>query len=346
MFTPNHLAAKALTARDRSVNWLLNHIDSDGRPADAETRTGWSRLGWALAVAGQPAAASAVVDWAAKNRIGENGDYLPGYMQGQSYISQYANYWLGTFVVSAWMVGNYDVALRSMNYLSSQQDPVHGGLPTRLDSGNHPAGVCDVLSTAQVGLSALITGQLHVADKVYAWLDGLLQAQPSGLTFHMFRQGSNVWRDPDPAFAWAAIVPFDQPRQAFYGPGMAAVFLAQYAHVRQRPEAIKLARGFLRYNLDGTPEQFCDVESVQACKFGWAVGVMHQADQDGGWANWLAPMTQWFIDRQARDGWWGPSRFADANPTYADRMVKTSEHLMEITTLIMAASSDVQEQHS
>lgn len=343
MFIPNKLVQTALVARDRSVDWLLQHIDSEGRPVDCETRTGWSRLGWGLSIAGQPAAASAVVNWAAKHRIAKNGDYLPGFMQGQSYISQYANYWLGTFVVSAWMAGSYDIAMRSMAYLASQQDPVHGGLPTRLDSGNHPAGICDVLSTAQVGLSALITGQLDVADKVYLWLKGLLAVQPSAHSFYMFRQGEDVWRTPDPAFSWAAIVPFDQPRQAFYGPGMAAVFLARYAHIRHRPEAVELARSFLRYNMNGTQEQFTDIESVQACKFGWAVGVMHQADPQGGWGKWLAPMTKWFIDRQDPQGWWGPSRFADSNPSYSDRLVKTSEHLMEITALISALSAGTSE---
>ena len=344
MFTPNALTRTALAARDRSVDWLLNHIGPDGRPADCETRTGWSRLGWGLAVAGEPAAASAVVHWAAKHRIGANGDYLPGYMEGQGYIAQYANYWLGTFVVSAWLSGSFDIALRSMDYLASQQDPVLGGLPTRLGNGNHPAGICDILSTAQVGLSALVTGQLEVADKAYHWLDGLLTAQPSSTTFHMFRQGEAVWRTPDPAFAWAAIVPFDQPRQAFYGPAMAAVFLARYAHIRHRPEAIAIARGFLAYNVNGTQAQFTDIDSVQACKFGWAVGVMHQADPDGGWGKWLAPMTQWFIDRQAPEGWWGPSRFADADPTCADKLVKTSEHLMEITALIAALGAGACEQ--
>ena len=162
----------------------------------------------------------------------------------------------------------------------------------------------------------------------------------------MFLQGTDLWRDPDPAFAWAAIVPFDQPRQAFYGPGMAAVFLARYAHIRQRPEALELARGFLRYNVEGTQDQFSDLESVQACKFGWAIGAMQQADPAGGWGRWIAPMTEWFIDRQAPEGWWGPSRFADANPTCADQLVKTSEHVMELTALICAASTKAGEQQS
>lgn len=335
MFEMRACVGEAMASRDLARTWLLNHIGSDGQPADSETRTGWSRLGWALAVAGEPAAAGAVVEWAARNRIGADGNYLPGYMGQQGYISQYANYWLGTFVISAWMAGRGDIALRSMAYLRGQQDSRTGGLPTRLDAGNHPAGICDLLSTAQTGLSALHTGLMDVADGVYGWIEGLLNLQtPGNLTFNMIRQGDSLWQDPDPAFAWSTIVPFSKPRQAFYGPGMAAVFLAPYAHMRGRPEAITLARQFLQYNLDGTPEQFSDVESVQACKFGWAVGVMHQADRDGGWDKWLEPMARWFVDRQSPEGWWGPSRFADPDPSVADRLVKTSEHLMELSTLI------------
>jgi len=341
MFQPSSEIRAARAARERAVNWLLNHIDSDGKPADADARTGWSRLGWCFAVAGEQSAAGAVVEWAARNRIAENGGYAPGFMEGQGYISQYANYWLGTFVISAWMAGRFDVALRSMSYLRGQQDPVLGGLPVRSAAGNHPEGIADILSTAQTGLSALVTGQLDVADKVYDWLSGLMAGQAkTGLTFHMIRKGREIWTNPSADLAWSAIVPFDKPRQAFYGPGMAAVFLAPYAHMRQRPEALTLARTFLRYNMEGAEEQFTDAESVQACKFGWAAGIMHQAEPDGGWLPWVHRMTQWFLDRQAPEGWWGPSRFADSDPTIADRMVKTSEHAMELTVLLAALGSE------
>jgi hypothetical protein len=51
-------------------------------------------------------------------------------------------------------------------------------------------------------------------------------------------------------------------------------------------------------------------------------------------------MAQWFMDRQAPEGWWGPSRFADADPSYADRLVKTSEHAMELSVLIAAMGAE------
>jgi hypothetical protein len=325
---------EANTARNRARDWLLDHLDSNGRPADSDERTGWSRIGWALTLVGEQAAGAAVVDWAARNRIGSDGNYLPGFMQGQGYISQYSNYWLGTFVISAWLTGRPEIAMRSMRYLASQQTAT-GGLPTRSDLGDHPAGICDLLSTAQVGLSALITGQTDIADQVYAWLKRLMALQPSGgLTFTMICQDKQLWKQPDPAFLWSTEIHFDQPRQAFYGPGMAAVFLAPYAHANGRPEAIELARRFLHYNLLGCVEQFTDLASVQACKFGWAVGVMRGADSVGPWREWVSPMVRWFLDRQSPEGSWGPSTFADPQPSIADRQVKTSEHLMELTALI------------
>ncbi len=331
------LIAEAREAQVRAVTWLLRHLDDSGTPADSELRTGWSRLGWSLAIAGEHAAAGAAVDWAARHRIGADGNYLPGYQQGQGYISQYANYWLGTFVVSACLAGRQEVAMRSMDYLRRQQDPVTGGLPVRSGLGNHPLGLCDVLSTAQVGLAALHTGQFEVADLAYRWLGTLMDLQnPQGSVFCMIRRGDALWSEPETAMAWSTLVDFSKSRQAFYGPGMAAVFLAPYAHLRGRPEATALARQFLRYNVEGMTDQFDDLESVQACKFGWAVGVMYQADHDGGWDAWLAKMARWFIDRQSPEGSWGPSRFADADPSIADRMVKTSEHLMELAALSAA----------
>ncbi len=340
MFHPSPMLERAQVSRDRAIAWMVDHIGSDGTPADAGTRTSWSRLGWSLAVAGEQGAAGAVVDWAVRHRLTPEGDYLPGFMAGQSYISNHSSYWLGTFVISAWMAGRCDVAMRSMDVLRSRQDAATGGLFLRSDAGNYPGGVTDLLSTAQVGLSALVTGQMDVADRVFDWLHGLMALQPKGLQFHMYRKGEGVWTAPDPAFAWTARVHFDQPRQAYYGPGMAAVFLAPYATMRGRPEAMELARLYLRYNVEGTDAQFSDTESVQACKFGWAVGAMHQADPASGWAPWVPRMAQWFMDRQAPEGWWGPSRFADADPSYADRLVKTSEHAMELSVLIAAMGAE------
>jgi hypothetical protein len=329
--------SRARAACDRALGWLLNHVGPRGEPADAQERNGWSRLGWGLAIAGRPEVAAAVVSWAGANRISPEGGFRSGRLQGQGYIASYPHYWLGTFVISALLAGRTDLATRSMAYLRSRQDPATGGVPMALAGTGGGDPVCDMLSTAQVGLSAVAIGDRETADGCARWVRALAEQSPeTSMLFHSARQGEALWTDPDPTFAWAAIADFAKPRQAFYPPGMGAVFLARYAGRYGCAASLDAARRLLTFNMRGTEAQFSDIASVQACKFGWAVGEMALVDPEGGWLPWVLQMTQWFIERQSPEGWWGPSTFADADPSIADRLVKTSEHLMELSVCMAA----------
>jgi len=325
----------AREASQRAVAWLLNHIEPDGAPADCEERNGWSRLGWGLAIGGQYDAAAALVSWVGANRIAANGGFQPGRLNGQGYIASYPNYWLGTYVISAWLAGRVDLAMRSMNYLRAQQDPVTGGLPIALETQDEP--VCDMLSTAQVGLSALVVGDRETAELCADWVRALsVQSPDESPVFFSCRKGNALWEQPDAAFAWAAAADFSQPRQAYYTPGMGAVFLARYAARYSCAASLEAAQRLVSFNIKGHPAQFNDLESVQACKFGWAVGELGLADPAGDWTPWIKRMIQWFIERQSPEGWWGPSNFADPHPSIADRLTKTSEHLMELSVCMAA----------
>ncbi|MDI4655135.1 hypothetical protein [Xanthobacter autotrophicus] len=325
----------ARTACARAADWLGSHVGSDGEPADAAERNGWSRLGWGLAVAGRPDAAAAVVSWIARNRIAADGGFQPGRLRGQDYIAVYPHYWLGTFVVSAWLAGRLDVAMRSMAYLRTRQDTQTGGIPMVSEADGEP--VCDMLSTAQVGLGALVTGDRETAEKCALWVRALAeQSAGESLVFHSCRKGADLWIDPDPAFVWSAVADFSRPRQAYYTPGMGAVFLARFAARYGCAQSIAAARRLLAFNLNGSSAQFDDLASVQACKFGWAVAEMALADPEGDWHPWVQRMTRWFLDRQSQEGAWGPSAFAMAAPSLADRLVKTSEHLMELSVCMAA----------
>jgi hypothetical protein len=294
------------------------------------------RLGWGLAVAGRYDVASRAVAWLSHNRITPEGCATPGYTNGQGYIATYPHYWLGTFVISAWMTGQVGFAMRSMAFLKSKQDPVTGGLPMTRDDDGRPQ-VCDMLSTAQVGLSALVVGEHDVAHLAARWVRRLAEQDArKSLIFHACMRGDALWTEPDSAAAWTAINDFSKPRQAFFPPGMGAVFLARYAQRYHCEASLQAARRLMAFNMLGHEGQFDDLESVQACKFGWAVAELYHADPEGDWAGWVERMTEWFLVRQDAEGWWGPSKFADPDPSIADRMVKTSEHLMELTALSTA----------
>jgi len=340
MFEPKTVdLGKAIDARDRAVAWLVDHVAPNGTPDDSDLRNGWMRLSWGLAVGGRPEVGAAVAQWIEINRLDQSGAFINQPLVGQPYIDQYPNYWLATFVIGAWLVGRTDLATRSMTKLASAQDTVTGGLPMSL-AGRDGRPVHDIMSTAQVGLAALVVGEHEVAHHCARWVRKIAeQSAKESLTFHACEQGGNLCTEPDPAVRWASIIAFDEPRQAYYQPGMGAVFLARYSRRYGCAVSLESARRLLDFNLQGSDQQFADLDSVQACKFGWAVGEMHLADPDGGWLPWVKRMTQWFIERQSNEGSWGPSRFADANPTVADRLVKTAEHVMELSVLMAALAT-------
>jgi hypothetical protein len=198
--------------------------------------------------------------------------------------------------------------------------------------------IYDLLSTAQAGLAAVITGQDDVADLAYRWVVDLVDQQPldAGSRFYSFRRGPTLIAEPEGQLTWLALTDFSKPRQSFYTPGMAAVFLASYAQRKGKPEPLQLASRLLEFNINGCAEQFEDSGSVQVCKFGWGAAAMLVADPDGDWLTHVHDMGNWFINNQHQDGAWAPSSFLVDDPSDIDKLVKTAEHVMEVNAILSA----------
>jgi len=332
------------TSRQKGVTWLLSHIAADGEPTGARRRNGWGRVPWALAVCGESAAGAAVVDWALRHRLLSAGGASFAPPLG---VGRFPAYAVAHFAIGAWLLERFDAARQTMDLLRRMQDPATGGLPIALPEPGVPAGqapICDLLSTAQAGLAAVITGQQDLAQGCLHWVRELLRQQPPDAhsRLHTFRRGPELLVDPEPALRWLAVTDFTQPRQSYYTPGMAAVFLAAHARRSGDAGALADARAWLRFNIEGTPAQFDDAGSVQVCKFGWGVAAMLAAEDPAeiaGTSEWLphvSRMARWFMDHQGDDGSWVPSNFLAPQPDDVDRLVKTAEHLMELNALYAA----------
>jgi len=321
-------------SRDRGVNWILSHIDSTGEPVGSRTRNGWARVPWALAVCGEREASAAVIAWAMRDQIADNGGFAVGAALG---TGRFFAYPLAHFAIGAWLTERFDIALRAMDVLRCAQDPVTGGLPIALPV-DRASDCYDLLSTAQTGLAAVITGQDDIADLAYQWTTTLNDLQPlnAGSRLFTFRKGAVLLVEPDQTMAWLAITDFSRARQSFYTPGMAAAFLGAYAQRRNISHPLTLADRLLQFNLEGTPEQFSDKGSVQICKFGWGSAVMLAAHSRQRWLPQVVRMSHWFIDHQETDGAWAPSQFLAPTPTDIDKLVKTAEHVMEINAILGA----------
>jgi len=320
-------------SRDRARDWLLQRVGSGGAPAAHQDGNGWSRFPWTLALLGETEAASAVLEWAARNGLADNGDLSAGSTYGQG---RYGAYPIGHLAMGAVLLERHDIAARLFSRLEELQDKTTGGMPIDPPQGEFN-GLCELLSTAQVGIAAVLAGRMAMAKRLRDWTVACLREQPRlPQVLYTARSADGLVIDPPAALRWGLEVQFDKPRQAYFYPGIAAAFLAVYATKAGDQEALAAGHDFLAINLAGSQEQFDDLASVQACKFAWGAALMQMADPRCDYADSLARMADWFIVRQRADGSWAPSTFVSAEPSTVELMTKTAEHAMEVTAVLAA----------
>jgi len=320
-------------SRDRAKAWLLLQVGSDGQPADSDRGNGWSRFPWTLALLGETEAGAAVLEWAARNGLGENGDFSAGAAYG---AGRYSAYPIGHLTMGALLLERHDIAARLFDRLAALQDAVTGGMPVDPPGGEF-ATLTELLSTSQVGMAAILGGRMTMAERIRDWVMACLAEQPELPTvLYTARSRHGVVTDPPVALRWALAVRCGEPRQAYFYPGVAAAFLALYAMRTGDAAALAAGHAYLAINFAGTAAQLEDLASVQACKFGWGVALMQIADPGRDYADTLVKMADWFIARQRADGSWGPSAFISPEPSRVELMTKTAEHAMEVTAILAA----------
>ena len=322
---------RARAARERSLAWLLDHIGSDGGPVGWQDGNGWSRVPWTLSLCGRTEEGAAVLDWAARNALAPDGGFRQGPARG---TGRFGAYQLGHLAIGAWRLERYDIANDLLGRLAALQDPKTGGILVCPDGSSR---LTDLLCTAQVGIAALGAGRDDIARGVRAWIACLSAQQPDfpNRLFNM-RDGDALVLEPPEGMAWIAVTDFTAPRQTYFYPGIAAVFLAQYAMADGDAEALALGHRLLSANIQGCSEQFDDPDSVQICKFGWGAAAMQIADPSAAYEPWLVRMAAWIEAHQQPDGSWIPSAFVSASPSLVERMTKTAEHAMELDAVIGA----------
>lgn len=333
--TPD-LLTRISQARAKGVAWLRDRIADDGRPEGAETANSWWRAPWALCVGGAPDAAAAMMGWAEREALTDEGDLRPGPYDAPGGTSPV--YHLSPLAIASWLLGRYDTATAINTTLARFQNPGTGGAHDLRDFAQDPLE--DNLKTAQLGFSALVTGDRDTADGVHRWLSRNLADQPD-LPHRLFtsRRGDTLVTDFPDETAFLRVVDFRAPRQAYFHPGIAAAFLAGYAQQTSDASALRLGREYLALTTGGTEEQYDDPTSVQICKFGWGAAAMLTADPDGGHLPWTVRMGEWFVQRQRHDGAWAPSSFTTPRPGMLDLYWKTAEHVMELSYIEHALRS-------
>ena len=338
-YVPDSLLEKLRASRDLALKFLLDRIDSSGKPEGGPEHH--ARLPWTLAVAGARPEAAAVLSWHEREVLGADGDLLPGPNRDR-WTFQWSSYPLSMLAFGAWILERYDTALAIMDTLVDFQDVETGGAFAQRPEVRKSQRQ-DLFPTAQLGMSGLMTGRPEVAARCFTWLTDLYQTQPhlpSRLYTARDENGLMIpTKDSPPtrigsSFEFEVVTDFDKPKQAFYNPGIAAAFLARYYMATGDENAKHLGQNYLSLSEKGTERQFDHSESMQICKFGWGAANMLEIDPTAGHLLNVLKMTKWFIASQRSDGSWRDSAFLIPKPEVGDVMEITAEFALHESTLL------------
>jgi hypothetical protein len=329
------VVARLTQSRSAGLAWLLSRIDDEGAPVGASDNNSWYRLPWTLAIAGHREDGAAVLSWVERNALTAAGDLRPGPAQ-IPWVTEEASYPLANLAIGAWHLERFDTALAIMDTLRAYQDEKTGGsFMERPDHRVHRRQ--GLMCTAQLGLTALMTGQTKVADGAFRWVKALYEAQPDlPRRLYVSWVDGHLMTQIPPELAFRSVIEFDKPRQAFFNPGIGAMFLSRYAMQTGSQDARRIARLLLQLSEDGTEAQYDYPDTVHVGKFGWGAAAMLDIEPVEKHLQNVIRMSNWYADTQLPDGSWVPSGFLCPKPNDSDALWKTAEHIL-IMSYVLAA---------
>jgi hypothetical protein len=337
------ITSRLEAARSRGADWIVSRIGDDGEPPGAGRVNHYYRLPWALAVAGRVDVAARVVSWVERHALTPEGDLRAGpprqNWNGVGWTHDAASYPLAILATGMWHLERYDTAGAIMTTLRAFQDDETGGgyveRPECRDTGRH-----DLLCTAQLGLAALTTGRLDMADAAFAWLERLWAEQPAlPDRLYLSTTKDGLATDPPAGQEFAYYMEIDKPRQAFFNPGIGAAFAARYLLATGNAAAREIGRGLLDFSERASDTQYDFTDTVHVGKFGWGAGAMLDVEPADSYFADVLRMGQWYLDSQLEDGRWNPTAFLVPEPDDADALWKTAEHIVLMTVVEMALAS-------
>jgi len=334
------LLTRIENSRRQGVEFLLDHIGSDGSVAEATGgRVTWYRFPWALEVSGETAAAAAVLSWIERTGFGPDGQFHGG-MDWDSSANRTTNTYPETILAyGSWLLRRFDIARRAMDFATRYQDPNTGGIfmtRERIAAGDPQL----LFPTAQFGMSAVISGRLDTARATAEWFVRLWDAQPElPARLYTIATSEGLLRElRDDIDRRHIVQEAHQPLQLFYNGGISASFLTQLYMATGEGKWLDYARRYQKFSIDSCPEQF---ETKQVCKSAWGSGLLYLATGDDAYVPWIVRMGEWFADGQEADGGWSNTKALEADPPLRHRLEITAEFVVHLDTVIAALGSSL-----
>ena len=326
-------------ARHRSVEWLMSLANPDGSFGPVDLPISYYRLPWALAVAGETAAAGSLLDWIRHNQFTSDGQMVGVSPLGVHDV-HFASYPLALLILGAHLRQRYDITRHGLRFLRTRQNPASGGF---YDAPGPPGpdAVEDIVSTAQAGMTCLLVGELDAARKAAGWFARLwaLQSALPRCLYSCYSETAQLITDFPSDEAFYYVTDAQGLLQAYYNPGIAAAFLARAYLATGEQDYLDLARAYQEFSMNATERQF---ESKQVCKSGWGSAVLYEATGEAAYREWTLRLGDWFVETQLADGHWENTKHLTPNPTVADNIRITAEFVVHLDTIVHALSGSGQ----
>jgi hypothetical protein len=325
-------------SRDKGIEFLLGNLNADGSIGPVDKGIFYSRVPWSLALGGETGAALRLTHWVRRHMFTPEGE-LAGDRSPNGGASETANtYAECCLAYGAQLLGQYDVAQRSMRNALRYQDPVTGGVyRNRAHVGS--TGEQIVYLTCQLGMSALLTGYRAEAEAAGYFLRRVWEAQPE-LPDRLFtiwtRTGGLITEVPPSEDRRQYVNESQDMKQMHYNGGMAAALLTRLYLATEDRQWLDLARQYQAFSMSSTALQF---ETKQVCKSAWGGGLLYAATGEPLYRDWTIKMGDWFVAEQYADGHWQNSTYIDSNPPHHRNITITAEFVVHMDTIASVLSA-------
>jgi hypothetical protein len=325
-------------ARRRAVGFLLQQMNDDGSIGPVAEGIYYYRVPWAFAVSGETGAAMRVLEWVRRHMLTPEGE-VAGRASPNNGANRTANTYAETCLAyGAHLLRQYDVAQRAMRFALRYQDPETGGVwMDRERTG--PDGPQLLYLTAQLGMSALLTGHVAAAISAGRWLTRLLAAQPEfplRLYTVWTRAGGLATRVPTGPERRHYLNESQEVEQYHYNGGIAAALLGRLYLYTSDPAWLEAARAYQHFSMASTERQF---ETKQVCKSAWGGGLLATITREPQYLEWEVRLGDWFTFEQCSDGSWTNTPYLDPNPGLKSKISITAEFIVHLDTIIGALAA-------
>ena len=284
----------------RGAAWLVTQQGPDGgwkRLPDAPVDD-YYKVGAALSLMGEAAAAERMFDYVKGRLLQPDGDFLPRGNPWHTEVHyQYANGWL---VIGAQKQGRYDVAMPALRFLLSQQDPDHGGFYS-LKAGSGERKRSDTMSSGISAVACLATGQIDAAKKVADHFERMIEMQPApeerfyttleagGQLGTAFPEDETFWR----------VIDAKQKDQCMYAVGLPFTFLVLLHQATGEERYAKLAEWYLDFQLRCVNPW----DKTGMGKGAWGCSILYRLTGEQRYREIALHVARILLNHQSPDGW-------------------------------------------